>query len=40
MVLAAPLLALAYKGSDRKVKRVIICFLLCRKTAHELMLSV
>ena len=32
MVLAAPLLALAYEGS--------ICCLLCPKMAHELMLSV
>ena len=40
MVLVAPLLTLALKGSARRQIKVSIRYLLCRKIAHELMLSV
>ena len=38
MALVVPLLTLALKGSARRF--ISICYLLCRKIAHELMLSV
>ena len=40
MVLVAPLLTLEFKGCAKRYSKVSMCYLVCRKIAHELILSV